>query len=466
MRRRVLLKPKGIIIRRVKMSIRNFKYYEFPSCPHLLEIFEKLLHTPHSFLLNHGAKHCVSIGLKPRFWIKAFSHGMERNGEFIPSHPLSVLDALIKEHIQFNKETMNQEQFKSGFAGYLNYDLGKLYYTIPSYAKDDLNMPLYEFGYYTSILHYDYKKNKMTLIYEEKGDIDEWRAYLEPCSQEITNKDGFVSDRNIAWNMTREQYQHCIDRIKHYLKEGDIYQVNFARRLQVQGSKLDFLELFPKIIAEPHGAYLNTPPFHILSFSMERLFKVNGNHIMTQPIKGTVAKDVDPLIDAKNRKWLENSAKNAAEHVMIVDLERNDLSRVCRAGKVKVPEFKKLHTYFSVHHLVSTVKGKLEKEVSFMDVLQAFFPGGSITGAPKLSAQKIIEELEPVRRGLYTGSIGFIDVSGYCDFNIAIRTLIHTGQTHYYSVGGGIVYDSNWEEEYKETLDKSTIVLEYLNRSL
>ncbi|MBI2027028.1 MAG: anthranilate synthase component I family protein [Deltaproteobacteria bacterium] len=305
----------------------------------------------------------------------------------------------------------------------------------------------------------------MRLYYEKETDLELWLDWLENNSHsELLHAQKLFHSKKIQWNMTKDQYQNNIEKIKYYLKEGDIYQVNFAQRFCVHGSIDDFISLLPSVTQEPHGAYLNFPDNHILSFSMERFIKISGDEILTQPIKGTVAKGCSKAQDDQNKKWLENSYKNAAEHVMIVDLERNDLSQVCQVGSINVPVLKRLYTFSTLHHLVSTVQGRLLKYVSFIDVLRAVFPGGSITGAPKLAAQQIIEELEPVCRGLYTGSIGFIDSTGFVDFNIAIRTLIHRNGFHYYSVGGGIVYDSTWEEEYEETLVKSQIILEYLGK--
>ena len=264
--------------------------------------------------------------------------------------------------------------------------------------------------------------------------------------------------------MDRSRYAAAIGRIKHYLKEGDCYQINLAQRFSApcQGDPWQAYLKLRKLNAAPFSAYLNMPGVQILSSSPERFLKVSGRLVETKPIKGTRPRKKNAAKDFEQVRQLQNSKKDRAENVMIVDLLRNDISKTCQKGSVQVPELFAIESYATVHHLVSTVTGVLDAGRHALDLLKSCFPGGSITGAPKVRAMQVIEELESHRRGVYCGAIGYIGFDGNMDTNIAIRTLVHSSGTIRFWAGGGIVNDSVMADEYQETFDKAAAMLALL----
>jgi para-aminobenzoate synthetase component 1 len=267
-------------------------------------------------------------------------------------------------------------------------------------------------------------------------------------------------------NLSREDYLVALERIRGYLYAGDCYQVNFAQRFAVpaQGDAWQAYKGLRRMNPAPFGAYLATPDCRILCSSPERFLRVRGDRVETKPIKGTRPRGGDPAEDRVLAESLRRSPKDRAENLMIVDLLRNDLGKVCAIGSVHVPTLFEVETYPRVHHLVSTVRGRLAGGRNAVDLLRACFPGGSITGAPKLRAMEIIEELEPHRRGVYCGAIGYLGYDGAMDTNIAIRTLVHSAGVVRLWAGGGIVADSDPDAEYRETYDKAAPLLELLER--
>lgn len=259
-------------------------------------------------------------------------------------------------------------------------------------------------------------------------------------------------------NFTREEYLRVVERAREYIFAGDIYQVNLSQRFEAPlvADPIVLYETLRATSPAPFGAYLDTGDFRVLSNSPERFLRRLGDRVETRPIKGTRPRRTDPAADRAAAAELQASEKDAAEHLMIVDLERNDLGRVCEYGSVVVEELARLESYWNVHHLVSTVSGRLRPGVGTAELLRATFPGGSITGAPKVRAMEIIDELEPTSRGVYTGAMGYLSACGGIDLNIAIRTIVYDGEKAYFQVGGGIVADSDPASEYDETLDKAT----------
>jgi para-aminobenzoate synthetase component 1 len=266
--------------------------------------------------------------------------------------------------------------------------------------------------------------------------------------------------------MTHGDYLAAIARIKRYILDGDCYQVNFAQRFSVpaEGDPWEAYQGLRRINAAPFGAYLNTPDCQVLCSSPERFLRVRGGDVETRPIKGTRPRGQDPIEDLMLADALLGSAKDRAENLMIVDLLRNDLGKVCAVGSVRVPRLFEVQSFARVHHLVSTVRGRLATGRTAADLLRACFPGGSITGAPKLRAMEIIEELEPHRRGIYCGSIGYLGWDGAMDTNIAIRTMVQSEGVTRLWAGGGIVADSKPEAEYRETYYKAAALLDLLER--
>ncbi|MGQ0522272.1 MAG: aminodeoxychorismate synthase component I, partial [Betaproteobacteria bacterium] len=255
--------------------------------------------------------------------------------------------------------------------------------------------------------------------------------------------------------------------IHEYIRNGDCYQVNLAQRFSAEAAGVPWLayQALRILNPAPYSAYLDTPYVQVLCASPERFLKVEDGRVETRPIKGTRPRAGHPRLDAELIEALRRSDKDRAENVMIVDLLRNDLSKNCAAGSVRVPRLFEVESFATVHHLVSTVTGELAPGRDALDLLRGCFPGGSITGAPKLRAMQIIEELEPNRRGVYCGAIGYIGFDGNMDLNIAIRTLIFSRGVIRFYAGGGIVADSREEAEYQETFDKAAAMLRLLQQS-
>jgi len=271
----------------------------------------------------------------------------------------------------------------------------------------------------------------------------------------------------VTSNVTHEQYARAFRRIRGYIHDGDCYQVNLAQRFAANATGDPWLayQALRVINPAPFSAYLTTPYAQILCASPERFLRLEGRRVETKPIKGTRPRAGHARLDAELSEALRLSEKDRAENVMIVDLLRNDLSKSCAPGTVRVPRLFEVESYPTVHHLVSTVTGELQEDRDALDLLRGCFPGGSITGAPKLRAMQIIEELEPQRRGVYCGAIGYIGFDGGMDLNIAIRTLVYSGGVIRCWAGGGIVADSQLEDEYQETFDKAAAMLRLLQQS-
>jgi para-aminobenzoate synthetase component 1 len=265
-------------------------------------------------------------------------------------------------------------------------------------------------------------------------------------------------------NFSRAQYMRAVRRAKDYIREGDIYQVNISQRFEaaLPEDPIDLYRRLRKVSPAPFAAYLGFGEFAILSSSPERFICKRGRRIETRPIKGTRPRGSDPAADEALRSELAHSAKDAAEHVMIVDLERNDLGRICEYGSVGPTGSPAIEKYAQVFHMVSTVAGTLSASADPVACLRAAFPGGSVTGAPKIRSMEIIDELEPVRRSAYTGAIGYISFDGDMDTSIVIRTFIVKGGRAYFQVGGGIVADSDPADEYEETIHKARGLMDAL----
>jgi para-aminobenzoate synthetase component 1 len=271
-----------------------------------------------------------------------------------------------------------------------------------------------------------------------------------------------------ASNLTRAAYAEAFARVKEHIRRGDCYQVNLAQRFaaRAQGDAWHAYLKLREINPAPFAAYLDLPDGKIVCSSPERFLKVTGGHVETKPIKGTRPRSTDPMRDRALAEELRTSVKDRAENVMIVDLLRNDLGKVCAPGTVRASKLFDVESFASVHQLVSTVEGRLAPDKHALDLLGACFPGGSITGAPKVAAMKIIEELEPHRRSIYCGAIGYVGYDGNMDLNIAIRTLVQQGDYVYTWAGGGVVADSNVDAEYQESLDKAAAMLAVLDSAV
>jgi len=277
-----------------------------------------------------------------------------------------------------------------------------------------------------------------------------------------------VRVRGFQSSFTKENYLQSVQKILRYLRAGDCYQVNLSQRFEtaIQESPSEIYARLKEISPAPYSAFIDAGSFQILSSSPELFLEAKADGTLTtKPIKGTRPRGKTPAEDAALKKELQTSAKDCAELLMITDLERNDLGKVCEPGSVIVPELQAIETFAQVHHLVSTVQGKRRADKDIIDVLTAMMPGGSITGAPKIRAMEIIRELETVNRGVYTGAIGWIGPNNTGNFNIAIRTIVIQNQKAFFSAGGGIVIDSDPEKEYEETLIKASGMIKALTNA-
>jgi para-aminobenzoate synthetase component 1 len=371
--------------------------------------------------------------------------------------------------------------FTGGVAGYFSYDLCHFIERLPSRAIDDLQLPECYLGFYDAIVAYDHLANKTYLVstgfpeteegkrHRRAGErLDELRNRVmlaPPAAQmeEAKTGQGII----LKANFSHEGYLKAVARAREYICAGDIFQVNLSQRLEVDMNTTPY-ELYRRlrrINPAPFANYFNFDGISIVGASPERFLKVRGEWVETRPIKGTRPRGKTPEEDKALAESLLKSIKDRAENIMIVDLERNDIGRVCRYGTVKVTELAILETYPTVFHLTSTVVGRLREDKSRIDLLKATFPGGSITGAPKVRAMEIIDELEPTRRNVYTGSLGYLSFGGEMDLDIVIRTIIVKDGKAYFQVGGAVVYDSDPEAEYIETLDKGKALIQALNLS-
>lgn len=359
--------------------------------------------------------------------------------------------------------------FAGGAIGYFGYDLGRRLEALPAIAVADEDIPDMAVGIYDWAIVTDHERRQTRLLGADRDPRtrERWaelHARLAELPAAAAREPLVVAGRAQA-NLDAESYRARLQRILAYLRAGDCYQVNFAQRFTVpaSGDAWPAYRRMRSVNPAPFGAWLGHPDVQVLSASPERFLRVDAEgRVETRPIKGTRPRAHDPVRDRELADELMGSAKDRAENVMIVDLLRNDLGRVCRPGSVRVPRLFALESFPTVHHLVSTVTGTLAADMHALDLLRACFPGGSITGAPKIRAMEIIDELEPNRRGVYCGSIGYVGFDGAMDTNIAIRTLTRAGGRARFWAGGGIVIDSDPEQEYQESFDKAASMLALL----
>lgn len=371
--------------------------------------------------------------------------------------------------------------FLGGAVGYLAYDLGfALEKKVLRLKKEDSGIPDYFFGFYNKVVIIDHVKNMLHIFcvgFPEK------KHYLQKalCQnnlleiENILSKQGPLNNENPKFKTKqvylkqyskREDYISAVKKAKEYIKKGDIYQVNLSQNFQATTTMpaIKVYEALRNISPASFSSYLDAGDFKILSASPERFLKVDYNNIVTtRPMKGTRRRSLNKRVDQELRNSLLKSVKDKAELMMIVDLERNDLGRVCDYGSIKVNQIRKLEEYSTVFQTTATVQAKLHHTKDRIDLLKACFPGGSITGCPKIRAMEIIEELEPAKRAIYTGSLGYMSFSGPMEFSILIRSMLSRKNKFYFGVGGGIVADSDPESEYSETLVKAKAMIRAIN---
>jgi para-aminobenzoate synthetase component I len=381
--------------------------------------------------------------------------------------PFDILNQLLTKY----KVNDLDIPFAGGAMGYFSYDLGRRIEVIANKNIPE-DIPEMMLGIYDWAVVVDHRKQKSTLISHGLTEQTQqnWQAIcrlFEPPYQDVNTV--FMATSDTHCNFTQTSYLKAFNQIKSYIQAGDCYQVNLAQRFSanVEGDSWIAYKKLRSISPAPFMAFMQLPhrksdSFQLLSNSPERFIQVVGNHVETRPIKGTRPRSKTLAQDLAYAEELQASLKDQAENLMIVDLLRNDIGKSCETGSVKVDKLFQLQSFANVHHLVSIVTAKLKQNATVIDVLKGCFPGGSITGAPKVRAMEIIEELEPNRRGVYCGAIGYIGFDGKMDTNIAIRTAVtYKGSLSYYA-GGGIVADSDGAKEYLETLDKASTMIELL----
>ncbi|MCK1785134.1 aminodeoxychorismate synthase component I [Pseudomonas sp. TNT11] len=356
--------------------------------------------------------------------------------------------------------------FAGGLIGYLSYDFGRHLEQLPHRAVDDLHLPDARFGLYAWALVSDHQAQTSQLVFHPALVDGERQRLISLFSQPgAETATAFKLHGPMTPDLSAQTYAHAIARIHAYIQAGDCYQVNFTQRFRAacSGDPWAAYCALREACPTPFSGFQSLPDDGaVLSLSPERFIKISQRQVETRPIKGTRPRGLTPEEDAANAAELLASPKDRAENLMIVDLLRNDLGRTCRTGSVNVPELFSLESYPNVHHLVSSVTGELADDKDALDLIAGSFPGGSITGAPKIRAMQIIDELEPTRRGLYCGSLVYLDVRGEMDSSIAIRSLlVKDGQVCCWG-GGGIVADSEWQAEYQESLTKVRVLLQTL----
>jgi len=449
-----------------------------------IEIFELLKSNPYPFFLDSGMdKNKLGrfsfLGSNPFLVFESKKSEVQliegNKRKTLQDNPFNVLkDLLNKYKVPRNKIDF---PFIGGAVGYFAYDLCHHIEKLPQTACDDINIPDCILGFYDSVIIIDHLLDKTyitslgfpetdeaSLVKRQKIRLEELKKKLFSKKHDYKIETNRSAELNLKSNFSKSTYIDAIEKAKEYIAKGDIYQVNLSQRFS---SKLPIhpFELYKRlryINPAPFAAYLDFGELKIVSASPERYLCLRKNIIHTRPIKGTRPRGANYIEDNTLMKELLDSPKDRAEHLMIVDLERNDLGRVSKFGSVKPTEFITLEKYSTVFHLVSTISGILKDDLGAVDCILNCFPGGSITGAPKIRSMEIIDELEPTQRAVYTGAIGYISFTGDMDTSIVIRTIITKNDDLYFQVGGGIVADSDPEAEYQETLDKAKALVEAL----
>ncbi len=443
----------------------------------MVELFDEVAHLPYSCFLDSSlpmerfGNHSF-IGFDP--YLVLTTQGRTATFDYRDAgavsremDPFDALRAAARERVVCPGERpADLPPFAAGGIGYLSYELGRYIERLPASVEDDLLLPELGFCFFDTVIAADLRSGRKWLVASAPRGGNPLQL-VERALERIAPGAGrgraggppqAAEDTDLEFEsgFSRDEYLDSVRAVKEYILAGDIYQANLSQRFSAPllEPAWSLYRRLRVLNAAPFSAYLNFGGFAVASSSPERFMKVDGRLVETRPIKGTTRRSDDPAEDEGYRQQLLSSAKDRAELSMIVDLERNDLGRVCDYGSVEVAEHAVLESYATVHHLVSTVTGNLHEGKDLVDLLRASWPGGSITGAPKIRSMEIIDELEPTARSVYTGGIGYLGFDGTHDINIAIRTMIITGGRVFFQVGGGIVADSDPESEFQETLDK------------
>ncbi|MCC3359091.1 anthranilate synthase component I family protein [Bacillus sp. REN16] len=424
---------------------------------------------PYHMLLESGRGGTYSImGLKPFAVVQGKNHRLSittENGTIImEGDPLTHFMKWMKAHQTDHRP--DYPDFQGGALGFISYDYARYIEKLPNLAVDDLDTPDLYFLVFDDVFLYNHIEQSIWLIthdethHERRANErlqryeDQWNAPNEkylPATMMQQQEESF------SVSFSEQEFINAVEKVREYISEGDVFQINLSvrRSKKLRTHPQGIYDTLRKINPSPYMAYMQVPEFQIVSSSPELLVKKKGKVVSTRPIAGTRSRGKDEAEEQRLANELIRNKKERAEHVMLVDLERNDLGKVCEYGTVKVDEFMVIEKYSHVMHIVSNVQGILAGGKDLTDIIKATFPGGTITGAPKVRTMEIIEELEPVRRGIYTGSIGWISFTGDMELNIAIRTMIAKNGMAHVQAGAGVVYDSNPKHEYQESLKKA-----------
>lgn len=404
------------------------------------------------------------IGINPFLIFESIENKAFINKEKVDGDPFKVLEELISKY-SFKEDKYKEIPLIGGAIGYISYDILRIIEKIPNTSKEDFSLNDMRFVFYKNIIIFDLinKKQYITSLDGNDKEIEDILTIIKKATNIKEEKFEEVNKEFIS-NFKKEDYIDAIKKLKDYIESGDVYIANLTQRFftETKFSSFEIYKRLRSINKAPFSVFANYEDFQIISSSPERFIEIKDRKVITRPIKGTRPRGNNEEEDLKNSLELLNSEKDKAELLMVVDLERNDLSKVCKPHTVKVKELFKLEKYATVFHLVSTVEGILKDNISSVKCIRECFPGGSITGTPKIRAMEIIEELEGLKRNIYTGAIGYFDFRGNADFNIVIRTIIKKENKAYFGVGGGITYDSIEEDEYNETLDKAKALMRVL----
>jgi len=402
--------------------------------------------------------------MDPAIEVRLDASGLQIEGEMSAQYPAREFFPVLKK--LFKKYQANPRKaapfFAGGFVGYFGYEAADLCDKIKFRVKPGPDVPRAYLGLFRDVIAYDHRKGLYHLV-SAAGGTEKLKAYFE---EPWTGKQHFKVNQ-FTPEMKKAQFKAMVEKAKRYIAAGDIYQANLSQRFSFgyEGSSLELYGKLRAINPSPFSCFLKAGGLEVISASPERLIRKRGSFCETRPLAGTCpARGAASRLAAWRKKLLQNE-KEKAEHLMLVDLERNDLGRVCDYRSVKAEEFMTLERYSHVVHIVSKITGRLQKGKDALDVIKALFPGGTITGCPKIRCMEIIDELEPVRRGIYTGSLGYIDLHGDMDLNIVIRTMLLTKGKGHLQVGAGIVYDSDPEREYEETLHKARALVQALREA-
>lgn len=449
--------------------LKSYKLRVSPS-----EVFEAISRGENCFFLDSSLNHSGSLGRYSYLGMDPFCL-LETKGR----EPFTELRELLEKYkIPPQK---NAPAFLGGAVGYLTYDLGFLLEKrLTRKSTDDLGIPDCFFGFYNSVVAIDHLRKSLhicTLGFPEKNSStgktlceSNFKKIYALLSKGLSGKTGSKENKKgdagkLQSNFSRGDYIAAVKKAKEYIKAGDIYQVNLSQRFQAE-TDLSGWQIYKRLRSlspSYFSAFLDCGNRQIISSSPERFLRLKGDIATTRPMKGTRPRFKNKTKDQKCKRELLGSEKDKAELLMIVDLERNDLGRVCYYDSIKVEALRELEVYNTVFQTTSTVSGKLHKDKDRIDLLRACFPGGSITGCPKIRAMEIIDALEPHSRSIYTGCLGYLSFSGDMDFNILIRSILKMQNRLYFGVGGGIVADSEPQAEYEETLIKARGMMQAIN---